>query len=258
MITKHKVRALPAPLDRFPAARKADAVPAHVPSTAHKDFGDLVTPAAHGQPQVLLHNTTPVAVPLPADSACDALSSDTAAYPGAAAAGEAVNSRGGQDRGSIARRLATLRDAIGSVLSRTGRRPHVRAARSGHCDGRSAAGSADARGGRPERRRKPAGSCRRTADRAPRPPPKPTWWPRNASSTSACTRSRVHPGGQGHPLPALRRPVQAADGSARPRRADLPGLVLHRPAVPRRGFPAIERRSPPRLAQPAEGRAGLG
>ncbi|CAL9328572.1 hypothetical protein [Streptomyces sp. enrichment culture] len=29
VITKHKVRALLAPLDRFPAARKADAFPAH-------------------------------------------------------------------------------------------------------------------------------------------------------------------------------------------------------------------------------------
>ncbi|WP_256122983.1 type II toxin-antitoxin system prevent-host-death family antitoxin [Streptomyces sp. LUP47B] len=117
VITKHKVRALLAPLDRFPAARKTDAFPAHVLSTAQRDFGDLVTLAAKGQPQVLLRNTTPVAVLLPADPSSDALSSDTAVHPGAATAGGAVNSQGNQDRGSTPRRLATLGDAIGSVLS---------------------------------------------------------------------------------------------------------------------------------------------
>lgn len=117
VITKHKVRALLAPLDRFPAARKTDAFPAHVLSTAQRDFGDLVTLAAQGQPQVLLRNTTPVAVLLPADSSSDALSSDMAAHPGAATAGGAVNSQGNQDRGSTPRRLATLGDAIGSVLT---------------------------------------------------------------------------------------------------------------------------------------------
>ncbi|MEV5842239.1 DnaB-like helicase C-terminal domain-containing protein [Streptomyces sp. NPDC051985] len=117
VITKHKVRALLAPLDRFPAARKPDAFPAHVLSTAQRDFGDLVTLAAQGQPQVLLRNTTPVAVLLPADTSPDALSSDTAAYPGAATAGGAVNSQGNHDRGSTPRRLATLGDAIGSVLT---------------------------------------------------------------------------------------------------------------------------------------------
>ncbi|MFF5188814.1 type II toxin-antitoxin system prevent-host-death family antitoxin [Streptomyces sp. NPDC000345] len=117
VITKHKVRALLAPLDRFPAARKTDAFPAHVLSTAQRDFGDLVTLAAQGQPQVLLRNTTPVAVLLPADSSSDALSSDTAAHPRAATAGGAVNSQGNQDRGSTPRRLATLGDAIGSVLT---------------------------------------------------------------------------------------------------------------------------------------------
>lgn len=117
LITKHKVRALLVPLDRFPAARRTDAFPAHVLSTAQRDFGDLVTLAAQGQPQVLLRNTTPVAVLLPADSSPDALSSDTAAYPGAASAGGAVNSQGSQDRGSTPRRLATLGDAIGSVLT---------------------------------------------------------------------------------------------------------------------------------------------
>ncbi|MFH9016128.1 DnaB-like helicase C-terminal domain-containing protein [Streptomyces sp. NPDC017943] len=117
VITKHKVRALLAPLDRFPAARKTDAFPAHVLSTAQKDLGDLVTLAAKGQPQVLLRNTTPVAVLLPADPASSALSSDTAAHPGAATAGGAVNSQGNQDRSSAPRRLATLGDAIGSVLT---------------------------------------------------------------------------------------------------------------------------------------------
>ncbi|MDA5139887.1 ATP-binding protein [Streptomyces sp. AD681] len=112
VITKHKVRALLAPLDRLPAARKADAFPAHVLSAAQRDFGDLVTLAAQGQPQVLLRNTTPVAVLLPLDSSSDALSSDTAAHPGAATAGGAVNSQG-----STPRRLATLGDAIGSVLT---------------------------------------------------------------------------------------------------------------------------------------------
>lgn len=115
VITKHKVRALLAPLDRFPAARKTDAFPAHVLSTAQKDFGDLVTLAAKGQPQVLLRNTTPVAVLLPADPASSALSSDTAAHPGAATAGGAVNSQGNQDRSSTARRLATLGDAMSAL-----------------------------------------------------------------------------------------------------------------------------------------------
>lgn len=117
VITKHKARALLAPLDRFPAARKTDAFPAHVLSTAQKDFGDLVTLAAQGEPQVLLRNTTPVAVLLPAGPASSALSSDTAAHPGAAPAGGAVTSQGNQDRGSAPRRLATLGDAIGSVLT---------------------------------------------------------------------------------------------------------------------------------------------
>ncbi|MFE2337543.1 DnaB-like helicase C-terminal domain-containing protein [Streptomyces coelicoflavus] len=112
VITKHRVRALLAPLDRFPAARKTDAFPAHVLSAAQRDFGDLVALAAKGQPQVLLRNTTPVAVLLPADSSSDALSPDSAAHPGAATAGGAVNSQG-----STPRRLATLGDAIGSVLA---------------------------------------------------------------------------------------------------------------------------------------------
>ncbi|WP_314223538.1 DnaB-like helicase C-terminal domain-containing protein [Streptomyces zaehneri] len=116
VITKHKVRALLAPLDRFPAARKTDAFPAHVLSAAQKDFGDLVTLAAQGEPQVLLRNTTPVAVLLPADPASSPLSTDTAAHSGAATAGGAVNSQGHQDHGSTPRRLATLGDAM-SVLT---------------------------------------------------------------------------------------------------------------------------------------------
>ncbi|ALV39368.1 DnaB-like helicase C-terminal domain-containing protein [Streptomyces sp. CdTB01] len=117
LIHKRQDRALLAPLDRLPAARKTEAFPSHVLSAAQKDFGDLVTLAAQGQPQVLLRNTTPVAVLLPADPASSALSTDTAARPGAAPAGGAVNSQGNQDRGSAPRRLATLRDAIGSVLT---------------------------------------------------------------------------------------------------------------------------------------------
>jgi prevent-host-death family protein len=117
LITKHKVRALLAPLDRFPAARKSGAFPACVLSAAQKDFGDLVTRAAKGQPQVLLRNTTPVAVLLPVDPAPSAPSTDPAAPPGAATAGGAVNSQGNQDRGSTPRRLATLGDALGSVLT---------------------------------------------------------------------------------------------------------------------------------------------
>ncbi|MCQ8836176.1 DnaB-like helicase C-terminal domain-containing protein [Streptomyces malaysiensis] len=116
VITKHKMRALLAPLDRFPTARKADAFPAHVLSAAQKDFGDLVTRAAQGEPQVLLRNTTPVAVLLPADLVSSAPPTDTAAHPGAATAGGAVNSQGNQDRGSTPRRLATLSDAM-SVLT---------------------------------------------------------------------------------------------------------------------------------------------
>ncbi|WP_329282379.1 DnaB-like helicase C-terminal domain-containing protein [Streptomyces sp. NBC_01451] len=116
VVTKHRVRALLAPLDRFPAARKAGAFPAHVLSVAQRDFGDLVTLAAQGRPQVLLRNTTPVAVLLPADPASSALSSDMAAQ-GAASAGGAVHGQGDQDSGSAPRRLATLGDAIGSVLT---------------------------------------------------------------------------------------------------------------------------------------------
>ncbi|WP_260848429.1 DnaB helicase C-terminal domain-containing protein [Streptomyces sp. SLBN-118] len=70
-----------------------------------------------GQPQVLLRNTTPVAVLLPVDAAFGALSSDPAAHTGAAPAGGAVNSQGNPERDSAPRRLATLGDAIGAVLT---------------------------------------------------------------------------------------------------------------------------------------------
>ncbi|MFG2260783.1 type II toxin-antitoxin system prevent-host-death family antitoxin [Streptomyces mirabilis] len=117
LIHKREDRALLAPLDRFPAARKADAFPSWVLSAAQKEFGDLISRAAQGQPQVLRRNTTPVAVLLPVDTHASALSPDPAAPSGAAPAGGAVNSQGQQDRESAPRRLATLGDAIGSVLT---------------------------------------------------------------------------------------------------------------------------------------------
>ncbi|MFJ9544079.1 type II toxin-antitoxin system prevent-host-death family antitoxin [Streptomyces sp. NPDC101225] len=115
VITKHRVRVLLAPLDRLPAARRADAFPAHVLSAAQRDLGDLITRAARGEPQVLLRNITPVAVLLPAAPTSRALSSDMVARPGVAPAGGAVNSQGPQDRSSAPRRLATLGET--SVLS---------------------------------------------------------------------------------------------------------------------------------------------
>ncbi|WP_256725741.1 hypothetical protein [Streptomyces sp. IMTB 2501] len=69
LIHKREDRALLAPLDRFPAARKVDAFPSHALSAAQKDFGDLVSRAAQGQPQVLRRSRTPVTVLLPADAA---------------------------------------------------------------------------------------------------------------------------------------------------------------------------------------------
>ncbi|MFF1744356.1 type II toxin-antitoxin system prevent-host-death family antitoxin [Streptomyces mirabilis] len=117
LIHKREDRALLAPLDRFPAARKADAFPSWVLSAAQKEFGDLISRAAQGQPQVLRRNTTPVAVLLPVDTHASVLSSDPAAPSGAVPAGGAVNSQGQQDRESAPRRLATLGDAIGSVLT---------------------------------------------------------------------------------------------------------------------------------------------
>ncbi|MGW1811547.1 DnaB-like helicase C-terminal domain-containing protein [Streptomyces sp. NPDC002078] len=117
LIHKRQDRALLAPLDRFPAARKTETLPSHTLSAAQGKFGELITKAAQGQPQVLRRGTTPVAVLLPADPVPGALSSDPAAHTGGALAGGAVNSQGNQDRSSAPRRLATLGDAIGSVLT---------------------------------------------------------------------------------------------------------------------------------------------
>jgi antitoxin (DNA-binding transcriptional repressor) of toxin-antitoxin stability system len=117
LIHKREDRALLAPLDRFPAARQAGAFPSHVLSAAQKDFGDLISRAAHGEPQVLRRSRTPVAVLLPVDANSATHLSDSAAAAGAVPAGGAVNSQGTQDRGSAPRRLATLGDTIGSVLA---------------------------------------------------------------------------------------------------------------------------------------------
>ncbi|MGW6788530.1 DnaB-like helicase C-terminal domain-containing protein [Streptomyces chartreusis] len=117
LIHKRDDRALLAPLDRFPAARQAGAFPSHLLSAAQKDFGDLISRAAHGEPQVLRRSRTPVAVLLPVDANSATHSSDPAAASDAASAGGAVNRQGTQSRGSAPRRLATLGDAIGSVLA---------------------------------------------------------------------------------------------------------------------------------------------
>ncbi|WP_443066978.1 DnaB-like helicase C-terminal domain-containing protein [Streptomyces sp. NBC_01261] len=116
LIHKRDDHALLVPLARFPAARQPGVFPTHVLSAAQRDFGDLITLAAQGHPQVLRRNRTPVAVLLPADPASSALSTDPAAHPGAATAGGAVNSQADQDRGTTPRRLATLGDAM-SVLT---------------------------------------------------------------------------------------------------------------------------------------------
>ncbi|MDV9168578.1 type II toxin-antitoxin system prevent-host-death family antitoxin [Streptomyces sp. W16] len=116
LIHKRDDHALLVPLARFPAARQPGAFPSHVLSAAQRDFGDLITLAAQGQPQVLRRNSTPVAVLLPAEPASSALSTDTAAHPGAATAGGAVNNQADQDHGTTPRRLATLGDAV-SVLT---------------------------------------------------------------------------------------------------------------------------------------------
>ncbi|WP_026179627.1 DnaB-like helicase C-terminal domain-containing protein [Streptomyces hokutonensis] len=114
LIRKRDDHALLVPLARFPAARQSGAFPSHVLSAAQKDFGDLITRAAQGEPQVLRRNTTPVAVLLPVAGA-GAVPSDTAAQ-GVVPSGGAVNSPHTQDRGSAPRRLATLGDAM-SVLT---------------------------------------------------------------------------------------------------------------------------------------------
>lgn len=117
MIDNRGVRALLAPLDRFPAARHPDSngLPTHPLGSAQKDLGDLITLAAQGQPQVLKRYKTPVAVLLPVDGPISSTPSTPAAQD-AAPAGGAVNSQPipSRERG---RRLATLGDAIGNVLS---------------------------------------------------------------------------------------------------------------------------------------------
>ncbi|MET7391387.1 DnaB-like helicase C-terminal domain-containing protein [Streptomyces sp. NPDC005529] len=109
-------RALLAPLDRFPAAKKADAFPTWTLSAAQKDFGTLIRLAATGEPQVLRRNSTAVAVLIPADPNELALSPDTAAPPGVATAGGAVASQPTPPR-ERGRRLSTLGDSIGAVLA---------------------------------------------------------------------------------------------------------------------------------------------
>ncbi|WP_371674134.1 type II toxin-antitoxin system prevent-host-death family antitoxin [Streptomyces sp. NBC_00289] len=116
LINKRDARVLLAPLDRFPAARKPGAFPTWTLSAAQKDFGTLISRAAGGEPQVLRRNSTPVAVLLPADPNAIALPSDTAAPIGAATAGGAVTPQSAPSR-ERGRRLATLGDAIGDVLS---------------------------------------------------------------------------------------------------------------------------------------------
>ncbi|MGQ4347960.1 DnaB-like helicase C-terminal domain-containing protein [Streptomyces sp. SAS_275] len=118
---KQVERVVLAPLDRFPAAKRAGAFPDWTLSAAQKDFGTLITRAASGEPQVLRRNSTPIAILLAADPNELALSSDTAAPASAATAGGAVTrpSTPTRERG---RRLATLGDAIGAVLA-TGSTP---------------------------------------------------------------------------------------------------------------------------------------
>ncbi|MCF2128183.1 hypothetical protein L1I79_17325 [Strepomyces sp. STD 3.1] len=117
LIHKHRERVLLAPLDRLPAARKADAFPSHALSAAQRDFGELLTKTAEGQPQVLRRGRTPVAVLLPVDASSGAALSSAAAHTSSVPAGGAVNSPQGQNRGRAPRRLATLGDAIGAVLA---------------------------------------------------------------------------------------------------------------------------------------------
>ncbi|MFD9586226.1 type II toxin-antitoxin system prevent-host-death family antitoxin [Streptomyces sp. NPDC059980] len=113
---KQVERVVLAPLDRFPAAKKAGAFPDWTLSAAQKDFGTLISRAASGQPQVLRRNSTPAAVLLPADPNELTLSPDTAAPSGVATAGGAVTRQRTPTR-ERGRRLATLGDAIGAVLA---------------------------------------------------------------------------------------------------------------------------------------------
>ncbi|MFF1516020.1 type II toxin-antitoxin system prevent-host-death family antitoxin [Streptomyces sp. NPDC058305] len=120
-VNKRVERVLLAPLDRFPAARKAGDFPTWPLSAAQKEFGTLISRAAGGEPQVLRRNSTPIAVLLPADPHELALSADTAAPSGVATAGGAVTRQPTPTR-ERGRRLATLGDAIGAVLA-TGSAP---------------------------------------------------------------------------------------------------------------------------------------
>ncbi|WP_405594616.1 DnaB-like helicase C-terminal domain-containing protein [Streptomyces sp. NBC_01092] len=113
LIHKRQDRALLAPLDRLPAARQAEALQSHTLSAAQSKFGELITKAAKGEPQLLRRGTTPVAVLLPIDPAAGTPSPDTAAL--AANAGGAVT--GKRERSNVHRRLATLGDAIGAMLT---------------------------------------------------------------------------------------------------------------------------------------------
>ncbi|MFJ3222950.1 type II toxin-antitoxin system prevent-host-death family antitoxin [Streptomyces sp. NPDC086783] len=115
-VNKRVERVLLAPLDRFPAARKAGAFPTWPLSAAQKELGILISRAAGGEPQVLRRNSTPIAVLIPADPNELALSPDTAAPSGGASAGGAVSSQPTPTR-ERGRRLATLGDAIGAVLA---------------------------------------------------------------------------------------------------------------------------------------------
>lgn len=120
LIHRHGERVVLAPLDRLPAARKADAFPSHALSAAQRDFGELLTLAAQGQPQVLRRSSTPIAVLLPIDATWGVLSSETAVPRGAVPVGGAVtrsSDQGGGSGGVVPRRLASLGDAIGAVLA---------------------------------------------------------------------------------------------------------------------------------------------
>lgn len=101
------------PLDRFPAARNSEDFAPCTLSAAQRDFGELVSRAALGEPQVLLHGSAPVAVLLPDGPIHRAPSSDPTTAAGAVTAGDAVSP---SPRDSLPRRPATLGDAIGTAL----------------------------------------------------------------------------------------------------------------------------------------------
>lgn len=113
LIGNRGVRAVLAPLDRFPAARRPESngLASHALGSAQKELGELIALAASGQPQVLRRYATPVAVLLPVDGPISSTPSDVAASD-AALAGGAVNTQP-----TARRRLATLGDAIGEVLT---------------------------------------------------------------------------------------------------------------------------------------------